>query len=86
MNREKIWIVSLIVAVSAAVICTASAFFSYRVYVSSRKLVTEYRDDLSDLRQSYAELEKQVTTITNEQKLLVKCLPNSRTPMLPVWP
>jgi hypothetical protein len=37
----------------------ASIFFSYRVYVSSKKLVTEYRDDLTDLRQSYAELKKQ---------------------------
>jgi hypothetical protein len=69
MNREKIWIVSVIVAVSSAVICMASIFFSYRVYVSSRKLITEYRDDLSALRQSYAELEKQFTTITNKQKL-----------------
>ncbi len=69
MNREKIRIVSVIVTVSSAVICMASIFFSYRVYVSSRKLVTEYRDDLSALRQSYAELEKQFTTITNKQKL-----------------
>jgi hypothetical protein len=59
MNREKIRIVSVIVTVSSAVICMASIFLSYRVYVSSRKLVTEYRDDLSALRQSYAELEKQ---------------------------
>jgi hypothetical protein len=70
MNTEKLWIVSIIVAVSAAVICTASAFFSYRVYVSSRKLVTEYGDDLSALRQSHAELEKQFITITKEQKLI----------------
>lgn len=69
MNREKIWIVSVVIAVSSAVICMASIFLSYRVYVSSRKLVTEYRDDLSALRQSYAELEKQFTTITNKQKL-----------------
>jgi len=69
MNREKIWMVSVIVAVSSAVICMASIFFSYRVYVSSRKLVAEYRDDLSALRQSYTELEKQFTTIANKQKL-----------------
>ena len=69
MNREKIWIVSMIVAILSAVVCMASIFFSYRVYISSRKLVTEYRDDLSALRLSYAELEKQITTITNEQKL-----------------
>jgi hypothetical protein len=69
MNREKIWIVGIIVAVSAAVICAASALFSYRVYVSSRKLVTEYRNDLFDLRQSYAELGKQFATITDDQKL-----------------
>jgi hypothetical protein len=69
MNREKIWIISMIVAVSSAVVCMASIFFSYRVYVSSRKLVTEYRDELSALRLSYAGLEKQFTTITNEQKL-----------------
>ena len=69
MNREKIWIVSVIVAVSSAVICMASIFFSYRAYVSSRKLVAEYRDDLSTLRHSYAELEKQFTTVANNQKL-----------------
>lgn len=62
MHREKIWIVSVTVAVLSAVICMASIFFSYRVYVSSSKLVTEYRHDLSSLRQTYAELEKQINT------------------------
>jgi len=69
MNREKIWIVSVIVTVLSGVICMASIFFSYRVHVSSRKLVTEYRDDLSALRQSYEELEKQLTAITSKQNL-----------------
>jgi hypothetical protein len=55
MNREKIWIVSVIVAVSSAVICMASIFFSYRVYVSSRKSVTEYRADLSAIFNSYVQ-------------------------------
>jgi hypothetical protein len=47
----------------------ASMFFSYRVYVSSRKLVAEYRNDLFALRQSYAELEKQFTNIANKKKI-----------------
>jgi hypothetical protein len=62
MTKEKIRMVSVIVAVSSAVVCMASMLFSYRVYVSSRKLVSEYRNDLADLRKSYAELEKQFTT------------------------
>ena len=48
MTNEKIGMLSVIVAVSSAVVCMASMLFSYRVYVSSRKLVTEYRNDLSD--------------------------------------
>jgi hypothetical protein len=62
MTKEKIRMVSVIVAVSSAVVCMASMLFSYRVYVSSGKLVSEYRNDLSDLRKSYAELEKQFST------------------------
>lgn len=62
MDREKIRMVSVIVAVSSAVVCIVSIIFSYRVYVSSRKLVTEYRDDLFALRQSYADLEEQFAT------------------------
>jgi len=69
MNREKMWTISVIIAMSSGVICLVSIFFSYRVYVSSKKLVTEYRDDLSTLHQSYAELEKQFTNIRKEQKL-----------------
>lgn len=69
MSREKIWIVSVIVAISSTVICMASMFFSYRVYVSSRKLVAEYRNDLFALRQSYAELEKQFTNIAKKKKI-----------------
>ena len=65
MNREKIKMFSVIVAVSSAVVCIVSIFFSYRVYVSSMKLVTEYRDDLFALRQSYAELEKQYKSAEN---------------------
>jgi hypothetical protein len=65
MDREKIKNISVIVAVSSAVICMVSIFFSYRVYVSSKKLVTEYRDDLSALRLSYAELEKQYKPTDN---------------------
>lgn len=65
MDREKIKNISGIVAVSSAVICMVSIFFSYRVYVSSQKLVIEYREDLSALRQSYAELEKQYKPANN---------------------
>jgi len=62
MTKEKIRMVSAIVAVSSAVICIVSILFSYRVYVSSRKLITEYRADLSALRQSYMELEEKFAT------------------------
>ena len=65
MDPEKIKNVSVIVAVLSAVICMASIFFSYRVYVASQKLVTEYRDELEALRQSYAELEKQYKSVEN---------------------
>jgi hypothetical protein len=65
MDPEKIKNVSVIVAVLSAVICLVSIFFSYRVYVSSKKLVTEYRDDLAALRQSYAGLEKQYKSAEN---------------------
>jgi len=61
MDKEKIKTVSPIVAVSAAIICVVSILFSYRVYVSSRELITEYRAELSAIRQSYAELEKKFT-------------------------
>jgi hypothetical protein len=59
MNSEKIRFISVIVAVSSAVVCIVSIVFSYQVYVSSRKLVTEYREDLFALRESYAVLEDQ---------------------------
>lgn len=65
MDREKMKNISAIIAVLSAVICMVSIFFSYRVYVSSKKLVTEYRDDLSALRLSYAELEKQYKPTDN---------------------
>jgi hypothetical protein len=54
--------VSVIVAVSSAVVCIISIIFSYWVYVSSRELVTQYREDLLALRQSYADLEEQFAT------------------------
>jgi hypothetical protein len=65
MDPEKTKNISVTVAVFSALICLASIFFSYRVYVSSKKLVTEYRDDLTALRQSYAELEKQYKSAEN---------------------
>ena len=65
MDPEKIKNVSVIVAVLSAVICMASIFLSYRVYVSSKKLVTVYRDELAVLRQSYQELEKQYQSAGN---------------------
>ncbi len=65
MDPEKIKNISVTVAVLSALICLASIFFSYRVYISSKKLVTEYRDDLAALRQSYAELEKQYISAEN---------------------
>ncbi len=65
MDKEKIRNVSVIVAVLSAVICMASIFFSYRVYVSSKKLVTEYRDDLAALRQSFADFEKHYKSAEN---------------------
>ena len=69
MNREKIGMISVIAAVSSAVICLGTIFLSYRVYDSSRKLAAEHRRDLSALRQSYAQLEKQFSTVTHEKKL-----------------
>lgn len=65
MDPEKIRNVSVIVVILSAFICLTSIFFSYRFYVSSKKLVTEYRDDLAALRQSYAELEKQYQSAGN---------------------
>jgi hypothetical protein len=62
MTKEKIRMVSVIVAVSSAVVCIVSILFSYCVYVSSKKLITEYRAGLSALRQSYAELEEKFAT------------------------
>jgi hypothetical protein len=81
MDREKIKNISVIIAVSSAVICMVSIFFSYRVYVSSKKLVTEYRDDLSALRLSYAELEKQYKPTENNlgQTPLKKSPPTTKS-------
>ena len=62
MIKDKIKIISVIVAVSSAVVCIVSILFSYLIYVSSKKLITEYRADLSALRQSYAELEEKLAT------------------------
>jgi hypothetical protein len=47
----------------------ASIFFSYRIYVFSKKLATEYRDYLAALRQYYAELEKQNQSAKNNTGL-----------------
>jgi len=81
MGKEKIRNVSVIVAVTSAVICMASIFFSYRVYISSKMLVTEYRDDLSALRQSLEEHEKQYKSAENNvgQSPLKKSLLSSRS-------
>lgn len=65
MDPEKIKNIGVTVAVLSALICLTSIFFSYRVYISSKKLVMEYRDDLAALRQSYAELEKQYISAEN---------------------
>ena len=65
MDPEKIKKISVTIAVLSAFICLSSIFFSYRVYVSSKKLLTEYRDNLAALRQSCAELEKQYNSAEN---------------------
>jgi len=62
MSNEKIKSIRVIVAVSAAAVCTISIFFSYRVYISTRELAAEQRAELSALRQSYEELEKKVAS------------------------
>jgi hypothetical protein len=79
MIKEKIRMVSVIVAVSSAVVCIVSILFSYRVYVSSKKLITEYRADLSALRQSYAELEEKFATQKFSQN---KSAENNSSPSL----
>ena len=60
MNQEKIVTISIVMAVSAVLVCLASVFFSYRAYVNSQQLAADYRNELTALKQSHALLEERV--------------------------